>query len=89
MSKLKDIVEGYRNAIIPPEKLKDVIKVVTEERKKICDNCSYHSKFHKSIRPDEHCTHCGCTLYAKQACLHCKCPIDKWTNVTPRLNETK
>ena len=38
---------------------------------------------HKSIRPDEHCTKCSCTLSAKTACLSCECPlmVPKWKAV--------
>ena len=30
------------------------------------------------MRPDVHCTNCGCTLSAKTACLSCNCPINLW-----------
>ena len=45
----------------------------------ICNNCPHHSKHHNTpLRPDAHCTHCGCTLSAKTKCLSCACPIGKW-----------
>jgi len=47
----------------------------------ICNRCPSHSKYHKSIRPDDHCTICECTLSAKVACLSCACPVDKWKAV--------
>ena len=31
------------------------------------------------LRPDEHCTNCGCNLDAKRKCLSCECPVKKWT----------
>ena len=34
------------------------------------------------IRPDIHCTHCGCTLSAKTACLSCECPVGRWKAIT-------
>jgi hypothetical protein len=35
--------------------------------------------YHKTpLRPDAHCTHCGCTLSAKTKCLSCSCPINMW-----------
>jgi len=30
------------------------------------------------MRPDNHCTDCGCTLAAKTKCLSCECPKGKW-----------
>lgn len=78
------IYEGWRNKLVPPEQLKSLIKQTSEERLNICAKCPHHSKNHKTVRPDAHCTYCGCTLSAKTACLSCKCPINKWMEV---LNE--
>lgn len=61
-----------------------MIQEVAQERKKICDGCEWHSenrkKTHgyKSVRPDDHCVNCGCTLDAKQRCLSCECPLKYW-----------
>jgi hypothetical protein len=44
----------------------------------ICYECPFHSRHHNTIRPDDHCTNCGCTLSAKTKCLSCSCPIEKW-----------
>jgi len=44
----------------------------------ICNDCPNHSKNKKTVRPDEHCLACGCTLSAKTRCLSCECPIKKW-----------
>jgi transcription initiation factor IIE alpha subunit len=74
--KLKEIVEGWRNKIIPPEELKGVIEEVAKERNIICMQCPHHSRFHNTFRRDEHCTNCGCTLSAKTRCLSCSCPLD-------------
>jgi hypothetical protein len=73
--------------LIPPSHLKEQIKNISEERLSVCAKCSYQSDNRKatgryeSVRPDLHCTNCGCTLSAKTACLSCKCPIDKWEAV--------
>ena len=76
---------------MPPKELKNVIKKTSEERLAICNACDYHSnnrKNYKTIRPDEHCTKCGCTLSAKTKCLSCSCPLDKWVAlVTPDQEE--
>ncbi len=61
--------------------MKEQIELVSAERMTICDSCVNHSKNHKTVRPDEHCVSCGCTLSAKTKCLSCSCPINKWTAV--------
>jgi hypothetical protein len=74
------IYEGWHNLLIPPEEIKEKIAEVAKERLNICELCEYNSKFHTSIRLDEYCTKCKCTLSAKTACLSCECPlpIPKW-----------
>jgi hypothetical protein len=64
--------------MVPPKDLKELINNTAKERINICLDCPYHSKYHKTLRPDAHCTHCGCTLAAKTKCLSCACPIDRW-----------
>ena len=70
--------------MIPPHELKQQIEQIGEHRLSICRECDYNSevkkkKFdYKTVRPDEHCTNCGCTLSAKTKCLSCSCPIKKW-----------
>lgn len=78
MSKLSQIYEGWRNNLLPPKDLEELIIVTSKQRMDICEQCAHHSKRHKTIRPDAHCTHCGCTLSAKTKCLSCACPINKW-----------
>jgi len=58
--------------------MKEIIKKTSEERINICLTCEHHSKWHKTKRPDAHCTNCGCTLAAKTKCLSCSCPLNKW-----------
>jgi len=53
----------------------------------ICRNCPENSQQHSSIRPDEHCLICGCTLSAKTACLSCACPLYKWREVVTSQQE--
>ena len=55
----------------------------------ICRVCKFNSENrkkegYKTVRLDEHCTNCGCTLSAKTACLSCECPLEekKWNAVT-------
>ena len=75
---LKEVFEGWRNSLFPPEHLKEAIIKASEERLEICKDCEHNSKYHETIRPDIHCVICKCTLSAKTACLSCSCPIYKW-----------
>jgi len=82
MSKLDEIIEGWRNNLFPPLEKKEIIKTISEERMKICNECPFISTKHSSIRPDVHCTKCGCTLAAKTKSLNSACPEKKWEAVT-------
>jgi hypothetical protein len=60
----------------------------------ICNGCKFNSenrkltdKKFKTIRPDVHCTSCGCTLSAKTACLSCRCPKNYWMEVLSEEQE--
>jgi hypothetical protein len=88
---LSQIYEGWRNNLLPPEKLKTAILETSNKRLAICKRCEFHSanrKDYKTIRLDAHCTQCGCTLSAKTKCLSCSCPLEKWLGeVTPEQEE--
>jgi hypothetical protein len=86
--KINQIIEGWRNKIIPPKDLRETIEQVSKERLSICDTCVFHSKNHSTpLRPDVHCTNCGCNLDAKSRCLSCSCPKNKWTVFLNNLEE--
>jgi len=87
MKRVKEIYEGWRNNIFPPEKIKEQINIVSTERLSICEGCEHHSKNHSTIRLDTHCISCGCTLSAKTKCLSCSCPINKWEAVLTNEEE--
>ena len=56
-----------------------MIQKTSLERIQICEDCPFHSKLHNTpLRPDDHCTDCGCNLAAKTKCLSCKCPQKEW-----------
>jgi hypothetical protein len=68
--------------------MKDIIEATSRERLSICEQCPFHSKNHFTpLRPDNHCTGCGCNLEAKAACLSCGCPDDKWLAVMDEEQE--
>ncbi len=88
MINFREIIEGYRNLVIPPSHMKKTIELIAAERMSICDECPLHSKNHDTpLRPDDHCTDCGCMLKAKVACLSCACPQNKWTPVMANSDE--
>lgn len=89
MSKIGEIFEGWRNHLSPSKYMKEKIIQVSEQRLAICRECPFHSSKHKTMRPDEHCTQCGCSLLPKTKCLTCFCPIDKWgPELTPEEQKT-
>jgi len=75
------VYEGWKNNIMPSKELKPLIRTISRERMIICEECEFHSKNHKTMRLDAHCTNCGCTLSAKTKCLSCECPKQKWMAV--------
>lgn len=86
------VYEGWRNKLIPPSNLRELIEKTAEERIEICRTCKWNSsnlENYKTIRMDEHCTKCGCTLSAKARCLSCRCPLrpPKWDVVLSREKE--
>lgn len=87
MSKINEIVEGWANNLTPTCYLDPQIIEESAKRLAICEECEFHSKNHKSLRLDVHCTNCGCTLSAKTKCLSCECPIKKWSSVIQNKNE--
>jgi hypothetical protein len=87
---IAQIIEGWRNKLIPPEHIKDLIKKVREERTEICNGCEFLSTNrlnYKTIRFDVHCTLCGCPISAKTSCLSCWCDIHKWDAVITEEEE--
>jgi len=76
--KIAQVIEGWKNHLLPEERKKAFIEHVSLSRMAICNECEHVSTKHKTMRPDVHCTECGCTLSAKTKCLTCECPLKKW-----------
>jgi len=87
MINFKQVYEGWKNLLIPSSEMKETIQQVSNDRLAVCSDCPKHSKNHKTNRPDDHCTECGCTLAAKVACLSCMCPLRKWLPVVNTIEE--
>ncbi len=67
----------------PNKEIKEKIQITSSLRLEICRKCDENSENKKktgwhTLRPDEHCVNCGCTLSAKTKCLSCECPLKKW-----------
>ena len=77
LSKVNEIYSGWKNHLFPSEKLKDIIKEVSEERLAICTPCEFNSTPGK-IKMFSKCNSCGCPLQQKSKSLQSKCPVDKW-----------
>ena len=77
------IIEGWKNHLLPPAHLKEVIKIVSYERLIICKKCEHNSinSVRRRLRQDAHCLLCGCTIIIKSKCLSCCCPDSRWTAV--------
>lgn len=79
----KEIIEGWRNDLIPPKDLKQLIEDVSVERLEICSGCPFQSdnaklNGYKTYRFDLHCISCGCPLQKKTKSLSSECPKGKW-----------
>lgn len=79
--RIKEIIEGHRNHLFPPEKLKEIIDEVSESRLDICSPCEFNSTPNK-VKTWSRCKSCGCPLIQKSKSLQSKCPIDKWSAVS-------
>lgn len=77
MSKLSQVIEGWKNHLIPPENMKEFISMVSKDRMEICNICPENSK-NKSKSMIALCSLCGCPLITKTKALTAGCPINKW-----------
>lgn len=78
----KQILEGWRNHLVPPSDLKDFIEKVSEERLTKCKNCPFNST-QGEIKNTSYCKACGCPLKAKSKCLSCTCGISNYNAAHP------
>lgn len=74
----KGIMQGSFNSVFVNQE----IEKVAETRTTICDTCPWQSENKKrdnpdfkTIRPDVHCTHCGCNLHMKTRSMSQTCPL--------------
>lgn len=82
LEKIKEMVEGWRNHLIPAEHLKEAINSMSEERMAICNVCQYNSvnAGTPTIVKSSYCKLCGCPLAAKTKSPTSACPLQppKW-----------
>lgn len=91
---LQEVWEGWRNHLLPPEHLREAIISTAKERLAVCKRCEHSSqnarrRGYHSLRPDIHCTICGCNLLSKTKCLSCYCPIGRWGSVVSEGEESE
>ena len=85
---LAQIFEGWRNHLLPPEELKEVINTQYKLRSEVCLSCE-HNSTPGTIEKLSTCTRCGCVLNPKIKCLSCHCPIHKWESYISGDEEMK
>lgn len=66
MSKLQEIVDGWKNVVFPSEN----VEKVSLNRAVICSRCEYNN--------GGTCGQCGCRLVSKTRSMKSKCPMGKW-----------
>ena len=71
----EQIYQGWKNLTFPPEKMREFLKQLKEERLAICSTCEFGEK---EITLTSRCKNCGCFLKAKASCTDCSCPLGKW-----------
>ncbi len=76
MSKLKQILEGWKNLAIKDEE----VEKIALPRLEICSQCEQNSSYPEELTLMSYCKGCGCNLNAKTRCVGCKCPepFNKW-----------
>lgn len=82
------ILEGVRNHVLPPAKIKELIESTSKERLAICQACPFNSnnarnKEDKTITMQSSCVLCGCFLILKSKSLSSNCGIEKWNENNP------
>jgi hypothetical protein len=66
MSKLSDIMDGWKNYVFPDKHTEKVAKA----RASICSTCPRNQM--------NICKECGCPLVSKTRSMSSSCPINKW-----------
>lgn len=78
---IHNILEGWRNELIPPKELKEAIEKLSDHRLSFCMQCEHNSTPGEMNRWTSRCTQCGCFLKAKSKSVDEYCPIGKWKAV--------
>lgn len=87
----KGILEGVYNSIFISEQVEQVARV----RDALCRQCPLNSDIqkklgnYKTLRPDFHCTVCGCDLHLKTRALSQECPLGHWKAEMTQEDEYK
>ncbi len=77
------ILEGIARATLTKT---EAVSRVAAARKETCDRCPQNSEArklggHTTLRPDYHCTACGCNIRFKTHSMRAACPAEHWPAV--------
>ena len=72
MSNIKNIINGFYNALIRSED----IEIIAKARLAVCKACPYIDK-----GAIDRCGVCGCVLQAKTRAIKSECPKKKWMSI--------
>lgn len=82
MLNFSQILEGWKNHLIPDKEMIATINQISKERLNICKTCPFNST-PGNITVVSRCKACGCLLKAKSKCLSCNCGIEKYNEENP------
>lgn len=83
----KGLAQGMYNSVAGKKWIKDL---AAHRMNTFCSPCEFNSKNAKelsdyqTIRPDDHCTRCGCNLEWKTHQLSSSCPAGLWNAAVTR-----
>ena len=70
MKKAKEILSGWKNALIPD----DAVDAIAKQRLDVCNTCEHKT----TMLGMDCCGLCHCPLLAKTKSPNSKCPCGKW-----------
>lgn len=74
MSKIGEILEGWKNVIWEDAEIEKIAKT----RLETCAECDKRSNYPQNVSMFSKCLECGCVIQAKARCKNCTCPLNKW-----------
>jgi hypothetical protein len=72
---ISQIIEGWKNHLLPNKEMLETIEQVSKERLLLCRHCKFNTT-PGNITNLSRCGACGCLLKPKSKCLSCNCGIE-------------